>query len=357
MAARKLAPPELQPDSFAFTPENLAWADTIIAKYPPGRQASAVIALLGKAQEQFGGWLPQKAMEAVAEKLSMPYMRVMEVATFYSMFNLDPVGKHFIQLCGTTPCGLRGAGALKEVLKRRVGAERHISGDGQFSWLEVECLGACCNAPMVQINDDYYEDLTPEIFERVLDDLAAGRPVKPGSQAGRSTSEPLGAKTSLTDETLFDGSRLGAWRKRFEEEAANKAAEQRAEAEAASTDKRAAEDPRPAKPDAGRPIERGVIDTPAHRNADGRPVQDPKAQAEQSSTDRSTVVKPREDEKPNLAPQSSKSYVGVPSDPDKGHPVPEPETSPVSGTPESVSNVRRDGSESKPDVVVDDKTS
>jgi NADH-quinone oxidoreductase subunit E len=209
---------------------------------------------------------------------------------------------------------------------------------------------------MVQINDDYYEDLNPEIFERLLDDLAAGRPVKPGSQAGRSTSEPLGTKTSLTDDTLFDGSRLGAWRKRFEEEA-NKAAEARGEAEAAGIAQKAADDPRPAKPDAGRPIESGALETPAHRVADGKPAIDPKAEAERASTDRSVVVEPREDEKPNLAPQSSKSYVGVPSDPDKGHPVPEPETSPVSGTPESESNVRRDGSESKPDVVVDDKTS
>ena len=148
MAVRKLASEELQPTSFAFTPENEAFAQQQIAKYPPGREASAVIALLWRAQEQNGGWLPQKAMEAVAERLGMPYIRVMEVATFYTMFNLEPVGKYFIQFCGTTPCMLRGAGDIKKVLQERIGESGHVSGDGNFSWLEVECLGACCNAPM-----------------------------------------------------------------------------------------------------------------------------------------------------------------------------------------------------------------
>ena len=197
MAVRKLAPEELQPTSFAFTPQNEALADKELAKYPSGRQASAVIALLWRAQEQNGGWLPQKAIEAVADKLGMPAIRVMEVATFYTMFNLDPVGKYFIQFCGTTPCVLRGAGEIKKVLERRVGEERHVSADGNFSWLEVECLGACCNAPMVQINDDYFEDLTAENFERLLDDLAAGRPVKAGSQIGRRSSEPEGDVKTL----------------------------------------------------------------------------------------------------------------------------------------------------------------
>jgi NADH-quinone oxidoreductase subunit E len=219
MAVRKLAPEEIQPKSFKFSPENEAFADQQIAKYPPGRQASAVIPLLWRAQEQAGGWLPQKAIEAVAAKLDMPNIRVMEVATFYTMFNLEPVGKYFIQFCGTTPCQLRGAGDIKKVLERRVGEQNHVTADGNFSWLETECLGACCNAPMVQINDDYYEDLTVENFEKLLDDLAAGRPVKKGPQNGRRASEPQDAIKTLTDPSLYDGSRIGAWRKRFEEEA------------------------------------------------------------------------------------------------------------------------------------------
>lgn len=215
MAARTIASPEKQPESFVFTKENEAWIVQQIAKYPEGRQASVVIALLRKAQEQAGGWLPLKAIEAVAERLSMPRIRVMEVATFYTMFNLAPVGKHFIQLCGTTPCALRGAESLKKVLKEKIGESGEVSEDGNFSWMEVECLGACCNAPMAQINDDYYEDLTPEILEKLLDDMAAGRAVKPGSQTGRTSSEPEGAVSSLTDPSLYDGSRLGEWRKRF----------------------------------------------------------------------------------------------------------------------------------------------
>ncbi|UDL95157.1 NADH-quinone oxidoreductase subunit NuoE [Lichenihabitans sp. PAMC28606] len=196
MAVRRLA--EVQPDSFEFSPENKAWAAKQIAKYPPGRQASAVIALLWRAQSQHDGWVPKKAIEAVGQMLEMPYIRVLEIATFYSMFNLAPVGKFFIQMCGTTPCMIRGSDGIKSVLEQRVGAQSHVSSDGLFSWLEVECLGACCNAPMVQINDTYYEDLTPENFDALLSDLAAGRPVRQGSQTGRATSEPAGHLTSLT---------------------------------------------------------------------------------------------------------------------------------------------------------------
>jgi NADH-quinone oxidoreductase subunit E len=199
MSVRRLA--EVQPESFAFTPENEALCAKEIAKYPPGRQASAVIALLWLAQKQHEGWLPKPAIENVAAKLGMAPIRVLEVATFYTMFNLAPVGKYFIQFCGTTPCVLAGAEAIKQVLESRIGPQGHVTADGLFSWLEVECLGACCNAPMVQINDDYYEDLTPENFEKLLDDLAAGRPVKTGSQKGRESSEPLGKLTSLT--TLY----------------------------------------------------------------------------------------------------------------------------------------------------------
>ncbi len=203
MTVRRLA--EIQPDSFDFTPENRAWADRQIRKYPEGRQASAVMALLRRAQQQNAGWVSKPAIERVAEILGMPSIRVMEVATFYTMYNLKPVGKHFIQFCGTTPCVLRGSNDIKAVLESRVGPMETISADGNFSWLEVECLGACCNAPMVQINDDYYEDLTPENFDRLLDDLAAGHPVKTGSQTGRLTSEPAGGLTSLTTWYGTDG--------------------------------------------------------------------------------------------------------------------------------------------------------
>lgn len=218
MAGRRFAPQELQPESFAFSRENEAWAREQIAKYPEGRQASAIISLLWRAQKQAGGWLPQKAIEHVADMLGMAHIRAAEVATFYSMFSLEPVGKHFVQLCGTTPCQLRGANDLKKVLKERIGDERHVNEEG-MSWLEVECLGACCNAPMAQINDDYFEDLTPESLEKLLDDLAAGRPVTPGPQNGRKGSEPHDDVKTLLDSALYDGSRLGSWRQRFEKEA------------------------------------------------------------------------------------------------------------------------------------------
>jgi NADH-quinone oxidoreductase subunit E len=196
MAPRRLA--EKQPASFAFTAENLAWAKAQIAKYPEGRQASAVIPLLWRAQEQSGGWLPQKAIEHVAELLGMARIRVLEVATFYTMFNLEPVGEFHLQLCTTTPCMLRGSDALKDICHRRIGEQMHMTDDGKFSWIEVECLGACVNAPMAQINYDYYEDLTPESFEKILDDLAAGRTPKPGPQIDRQLSAPVGGPTTLT---------------------------------------------------------------------------------------------------------------------------------------------------------------
>jgi NADH-quinone oxidoreductase subunit E len=203
MSVRRLA--EIQPDSFAYTPENEAWANEIIKKYPEGRQASAVVSLLWRAQKQNDYWLPRPAIEAVAQKLGMAYIRVLEIATFYTMFNLSPVGKHFIQLCGTTPCLIAGSDGIKAVLKARVGEPGVVTPDGNFSWTEVECLGACCNAPMAQINDDYYEDLTPENFSKLLDDLAAGRPAHIGSQTGRVTSEPIGGLTSLTSFYGADG--------------------------------------------------------------------------------------------------------------------------------------------------------
>jgi NADH-quinone oxidoreductase subunit E len=194
VSVRRLA--ENQPATFAFTAENLAWAKAKVAQYPPGRQASAVIPILWRAQEQVG-WLPQKAIEAVADLLGMAKIRVLEVATFYTMFNLAPVGKFYVQLCGTTPCMLRGSEELKKVCKRMIGEESHVSADGVFSWIEVECLGACVNAPMVQINADYYEDLTAETFTRILNDLSAGKMPKPGPQVDRQNSAPIGGQTTL----------------------------------------------------------------------------------------------------------------------------------------------------------------
>ena len=187
-----------QPTAFAFTPANLRWAEAQIRKYPEGRQASAVIPLLFRAQEQ-EGWLSKPAIEEVARMLGMAYIRVLEVATFYFMFQLSPVGSvAHIQICGTTPCMLRGSEDLIEFCQTRISHEpHHPSADGRFSWEEVECLGACANAPMAQIGKDYYEDLTVESLGRVLDELAAGRVPKPGSQVGRFASEPEGGVTSL----------------------------------------------------------------------------------------------------------------------------------------------------------------
>ena len=203
MSVRRLA--EKQPPNFAFTPQNLDWAKAQITKFPPGRQQSAVIPLLWRAQEQAGGWLPQKAIEAVAELLAMPKIRVLEVATFYTMFNLSPVGKFYVQLCGTTPCMLRGSEDLKKVCRRMIGEPDHVTADGLFSWTEVECLGACVNAPMVQINYDYYEDLNPDILTRILNDFSAGRTPKPGPQIDRQMSAPIGGPDTLTDPALFGG--------------------------------------------------------------------------------------------------------------------------------------------------------
>src|SRR3989337_3234100 len=146
-----------------------------------------------------GGWLPEPALRYVANMLGLAYIRVYEIATFYTMFNLAPVGRHYVQLCGTTPCWLRGAEALRKLCLKRIGKPGHVTSDGLFSWTEVECLGACVNAPVVQINKDYYEDLTPERLAFVLDGLKAGREVKPGPQNGRHSSEPLSGPNTLLD--------------------------------------------------------------------------------------------------------------------------------------------------------------
>jgi len=203
MAVRRLAPVEIQPKDFAFSAENLRWAQAELTKYPHGRQESAILPLLWRAQAQCGGWLPEVAIRYIADFLGMAHIRALEVATFYTMFNLEPVGRYYVQLCGTTPCMLRGAEELKAVLKERIGEEHHVSEDGKFSWIEVECLGACVNAPMLQINEDNYEDLTSEILTRILDDLAAGKKPKPGPQIDRQLSAPVGGPTTLTDPALY----------------------------------------------------------------------------------------------------------------------------------------------------------
>jgi NADH-quinone oxidoreductase subunit E len=207
MSVRRLDP--VQPESFAFTTANLTWARETIKKYPEGKQASAVIPILWRVQEQNEGWVSKPAMEYVADMLGMSFIRVYEVATFYTMFQLSPVGrKAHVQLCGTTPCMLRGAEDLKKVCQSRIHAEpHHVSADGNFSWEEVECLGACVNAPMVLIWNDTYEDLTPASFEKVLDGFASDRPVKPGPQNGRQFSAPDGELTSLTDKSLYSKDR------------------------------------------------------------------------------------------------------------------------------------------------------
>jgi NADH-quinone oxidoreductase subunit E len=217
MGVRRLSPD--QPHTFAFTAENLAWAKATIDKYPKGKEASAVILLLWRAQEQSGGWLPEPALRYVADMLGMAYIRAYEVATFYTMFQLSPVGKKaHVQVCGTTPCMLRGAGDLIQVCKNRISEHPHeLSEDGSFSWEEVECIGCCANAPVVQVFKDTYEDLTVATFEKVLDQFARGGQPKPGSQSGRKTSVPEGGPTTLTDPSLYDGSSIGAWKKRFPE--------------------------------------------------------------------------------------------------------------------------------------------
>lgn len=189
-----------QPSSFAFTPANLAWAEGQIQKYPEGRQASAIIPLLWRAQEQ-EGWLTRPAIETVADMLGMAYIRALEVASFYFMFQLQPTGSiAHIQICGTLSCMICGAEDLIGVCKEKINeAPFTLSADGKFTWEEVECLGACTNAPMAQIGKDYYEDLTADGLRKLLDDLAAGKVPTPGPQNGRYAAEPLSGLTSLTD--------------------------------------------------------------------------------------------------------------------------------------------------------------
>ena len=189
-----------QPASFDFTPEDLERSRAHIAKYPAGRQASAVLPLLDLAQRQHGGWLPRAAMDRIAEMLGMAPIRVYEVATFYTMFNLRPVGRYLLQACTTTPCWLRGSEQVVSACERKLGIG--IGGttpDGLFTLVEVECLAACVNAPVLQVNDDFYEDLDGPATEVLLDSLRAGNAPSPGSAIGRRGSEPVGGRTNLRD--------------------------------------------------------------------------------------------------------------------------------------------------------------
>jgi len=182
-----------QPAKFEFSKENLEKAKQIVAKYPKGKQQSAVMPLLDLAQRQHNNWLPRVAMDYVAEFLEMPAMRVYEVATFYSMYNKQPVGEHLIQICRTTPCWLRGSDDITQACKKKLGIKvGETTADEQFTLVEVECLGACANAPMVQINDYYYEDLTPDSLCEIIDELASGKKPKVGSQIGRQGASPKG---------------------------------------------------------------------------------------------------------------------------------------------------------------------
>ena len=190
----------IQTDSFEFNKPMLMEANKIIARYPEGRQASAVMPLLDLAQRQNGGWLPRAAMDHVADILGMPKIRVYEVATFYTMYNLQPVGEHVVQVCTTTPCALRGAEKVLDTIKTELGVEiGGTSFDKKFTLLEVECLGACVNAPMIQIDDDYYEDLDELSTKKVLDGFKKGEKPAPGPQNGRMGSEPKGGPTVLTE--------------------------------------------------------------------------------------------------------------------------------------------------------------
>lgn len=206
MSARRLA--IRQPETFTLSAAAKKEIDMWVKKFPKERQRSAIIPALWIAQKDGGGWLPEPALRLLGDMLDMAYIRVYEVATFYTMFNLEPVGTHFVQLCGTTPCWLRGSDDLIAMLKRKIGPQRSISEDGKLSWLEVECLGSCANAPMVQISngvgDSYYEDLTADSLEAVLDDLVAGRKPKAGSQSGRHTSEPSGGALALTSDAIYN---------------------------------------------------------------------------------------------------------------------------------------------------------
>lgn len=192
--------------SFGFSPENVERAAVIIARYPAGRHQSAVMPLLDLAQRQAGGWLPREVLDYIADYLDMPRIRVYEVATFYTMYNTKPVGRHLVQLCRTTPCWLRGSEDVLDACRDFLGIGiGETTEDGLFTLIEVECLGACCNAPMMQINDDFYEDLDADATRKVLETLKKGEQPKTGSQTGRVSSEPVGALTTLKHQQRAEG--------------------------------------------------------------------------------------------------------------------------------------------------------
>jgi len=189
-----------QPESFKFSTKNLDLAEKIILNYPKGKQQSAVMALLYLAQRQNDNWIPLSAMKYIGKILEMPYIKVYEVATFYSMYNLAPVGQYFFQVCTTTPCMLRGAYELVDICKKKISKnESEISKDGKKSWIEVECLGACVNAPMLQINNDYFEDLDPKKLEKIIDQIENNEKPTPGSYRGRLSAEPENIRKTLLD--------------------------------------------------------------------------------------------------------------------------------------------------------------
>ena len=193
-------PAKDQPENFEFNSTSLEEAKKIISKYPDNKQQSAVMALLYIAQRQNDNWIPLAAMKYIAKFLDMPYIKVYEVATFYSMYNLSPVGKYFIQVCTTTPCMIRGANKLVEACKEKISENQsELSVDKDCSWMEVECLGACVNAPMMQINDDYFEDLDKEKTLKILDQILKGETLKPGSYRGRVNNEPENNRKTLMD--------------------------------------------------------------------------------------------------------------------------------------------------------------
>ena len=276
MSVRRLAPE--QPGSFAFSKESEAKVAFWLNKYPEERKASAVIPLLWIVQKQ-ENWISEPAMREIAQRLDMPYIRVYEVATFYTMFNLAPTGEHLIQVCGTTPCWLRGADGLKAVCEKKIGPKgrAHVSNDGKLAWEEVECLGACANAPMVQISntegDFYYEDLTPEALEQMLDDLVAGKEVEHGPITRRHASEPTQAKVDvLVEESLYDGSRA---KPIAELPHAVKKAEPAAKSKAAKTDREETE--KKTGPSIAKPAAKDKSE--ADKPEEGQPKAPPKKRA------------------------------------------------------------------------------
>jgi len=187
-----------QPETFKFNDKSMEAANKIVSNYPNGKQQSAVMALLYIAQRQNDNWIPLQAMKYIAKFLDMPYIKVYEVATFYSMYNLSPVGKYFFQVCTTTPCMLRGAYDLVKVCKNKISEKENVlSDDGKISWMEVECLGACVNAPMMQVNEDYYEDLNDKKLEEIIETIYQNKTPKPGSYSGRINTEPVNNRKTL----------------------------------------------------------------------------------------------------------------------------------------------------------------